>query len=524
MSSTHWAQDIRVYWLAFIAYWGIVLYGYDTGIAGGVVSQPFFQEHFGLQGASNKERLTDVSTNVVSVLQAGAFFGSLGSVPFSKKIGRKNTLLVFTVLFTVGAILTTIAQGSHGLAEIYAGRVIAGVGIGAITAVTPAYVSECAPKDKRGRITGLFQVMVAIGIMISYYINYGISLSKKLSSGPTVWKIPFGFQLVPAGIMFFGLLTVKESPRWLVSVGRIPEAQRNLAYYRKQPADSLEVKHELAEIEAAVFEEMEARSRVGLKQAFLGKGNWIRFVITFFLFLFQQWGGQNAVSYFAPQIFKSIGYDSVKSSLFASGVYGAIKVAATAAFIFFGVDTLGRRPSLIVSSIGMSTTFFIVGAILKTKPPVVGGGVSSASQAMAAMLYIYVCFYSIGWGPLPWVYSSEIFPTETRHYGLALASATNWLFNFNLTQVTLKMSQDLGYKLFFMFATINIGLMLPFAILIPETKGRSLEDMDVIFGSVTAEKRAADITKRERDMDSELQSSSSRGEKLESTSSVEDKV
>ena len=132
----------------------------------------------------------------------------------------------------------------------------------------------------------------------------GVSLHIK--SGFSVWRIPFGFQLVPAGLMAFGLLTVKESPRWLASKGRIDEAVTNLAYLRRRPVDDHEVRAEMAEIEAAIEEEREARKGLGAKEAFLGKGNWIRFVIAIVIFILQQWSGQNSVGYYAPQIFSSV--------------------------------------------------------------------------------------------------------------------------------------------------------------------------------------------------------------------------
>ena len=132
----------------------------------------------------------------------------------------------------------------------------------------------------------------------------GVSLHIK--SGFSVWRIPFGFQLVPAGLMAFGLLTVKESPRWLASKGRIDEAVTNLAYLRRRPVDDHEVRAEMAEIEAAIEEEREARKGLGAKEAFLGKGNWIRFVIAIVIFILQQWSGQNSVGYYAPQIFTSV--------------------------------------------------------------------------------------------------------------------------------------------------------------------------------------------------------------------------
>ncbi|KAJ6590247.1 general substrate transporter [Mycena sp. CBHHK59/15] len=504
----HIFKNIRVYWLAFIVYWGIVLFGYDTGIAGGVVSAPFFLQHFHLlnpDGTPNVSRNNAVSSNVVSVLQAGAFFGALGSAPLSAKIGRRYTLLGFSVIFVVGAILTTVASGPGGLAEIYSGRVITGLGIGGISAVSPAYVSECSPKEVRGRITGLFQVFVAFGVMMSYWVNYGIGVHIK--PGPKLWQIPFGIQLIPAGIMCLGLLTVKESPRWLASVGRTEEAIANLAYLRKEPEDSVAVIHEMAEIEAAINEEHEARKGLGVREAFLGKGNFIRFVIAFVIFLLQQWSGQNSVNYYSPQIFASIGYTARKNGLLATGIYGVVKLTATSLFVFFGVEWLGRKASLFISAMGMGTLFFIIGAILKTHPPPATGANSvvanppPASKAMAAMLYIYVCFYSMGWGPLPWVYCGDIFPTRTRHYGLALASASQWLWNFTLSKTTPTMVTNLGYKLFLMFGTINIAGMGLFSLLIPETKGRSLEDMDVIFGTVSKEHRDADIAKQEQALD-----------------------
>jgi len=354
--------------------------------------------------------------------------------------------------------------------------------------------------------------------MMSYWVNYGVGIHIK--PGPKLWRIPFGMQLIPAGIMCIGLLTVKESPRWLASVGRTEEAITNLSYLRKEPQDSEAVIHEMAEIEAAINEEREARQGLGLREAFFGKGNFVRFVIAFVIFLLQQWSGQNSVNYYSPQIFASIGYSGRRSALLATGIYGVVKLIATSLFVGLGVEWLGRKASLFISAMGMGTLFFIVGAILKTHPPPATSGnsivetVAPASQAMAGMLYIYVCFYSMGWGPLPWVYCSDIFPTRTRHYGMALASASQWLFNFTLTKLTPTMVTNLGYKLFLMFGTINILGMGVFSLLIPETKGRSLEDMDIIFGAVTQEKRDADVAKQQRAMEQHQEDRSDSEEKV----------
>ncbi|KAJ4493449.1 general substrate transporter [Lentinula edodes] len=293
-----------------------------------------------------------------------------------------------------------------------------------------------------------------------------------------------------------------------------------------RPTDDIELLHELEEIEAAIEEEREARKGLGWNEAFFGKGNLIRFVIASVIFLLQQWCGQNFVGYYAPQIFASIGYTVNKNSLLASGVYGVVKLVATSIFIFifFGVETLSRKLHL-----------FLIGAMMKThalpatSSTSVVTAISPASQGMAAMLYIYVCFYSMGWGPLPWVYVSDIFPIRTRHYGLAVASASQWLWiasllisrhqfhltffcrqDFVVSHQTLLIEQHLGFKFFLMFATINIGAMGTFSLLIPETKGRSLEEMDIIFGSVSAEKRSADVAKFEHALDNGPEISSTR--------------
>lgn len=302
--------------------------------------------------------------------------------------------------------------------------------------------------------------------------------------------------------MALGLLFTRESPRWLVMKGREPEALRNLAFLRRRPVTDHALIEELAEIEAAVREEREARAGLGLREAFLAPGNRIRFIIAFVIFLFQQFSGQNSVNYYAPTIFESIGYNKTSTSLLASGVYGIVKLVATTLFVLFMVDRFGRKWTLFTSSFGMGVLFYIIGALLKTYPPnPKAANPAPASKAMAGLLYIYVCFYSCGWGPIPWIYCSDIFPNRTRHYGMALASASQWLFNFTLSKITPTMVTALGWKLFITFATINIFGGCVFIFFLPETKGKSLEEMDIIFGAVSREQREADVARAERDLE-----------------------
>ncbi|KAG5351841.1 hypothetical protein C0989_004731 [Termitomyces sp. Mn162] len=261
--------------------------------------------------------------------------------------------------------------------------------------------------------------------------------------------------------------------------------------------------HEMAEIKAQAGEEHDARKGPSFWDVLTSKGEGVRFGIAFSIFALQQWSGQNSVGYYAPQVFETIGFTGTKNSLLASGVYGIIKLLATIIFVFYLVETLGRRRPLLISSLGMGTLFLAIGVLLKAHPPTSDSDHTAdptttlAAKVMAALLYLYVCFYSIGWGPLPWIYAAEIFPTRTRHYGLAVASASQWFWNFVVAKATPDLIARLGYGIFFLFGVVNIGAMAVFAFFLPETKGRSLEDMDVIFGSVTAEARAAHVAERE---------------------------
>ncbi|KZT57576.1 general substrate transporter, partial [Calocera cornea HHB12733] len=479
-----------------------ISYGYDTGIAGGVVSNAWFQHQFGLTAAN----ANDLSANIVSVLQGGAFFGSAFSAPLAAYLGRKWTLIICSLIFILGAILTTVAQDqfNRGLSYIYAGRVISGLGIGAISSVGPMYAAEIAPKEIRGRISGLFQVWVAVGVSLSYWVNYGVSLHSPPNSSQ-IWQIPFGIQILPAGLMCLCLLFCKDSPRFLAMRGRTQQALDALCWYRRASPYDDEIQAEFAETEATVLEERDSRSGLTLREAILGKGNWPRYVIAFVFMCLQQFSGQNIVGYYGPQLFKSIGYIGQTPALLASGVYGIVKLVATSLFIAFGVERFGRRWSLFGSAWGMGITFLIVGALYLSHPPDPNNpNPSPSSQAMAGMIYLFCVAYSFGVGPLPFLYCSEIFPNRTRHIGMAWAGMSQWLFNFTISRIALAMETALGGKVFITFGVINIGGMATFAYFLPETKGRSLEEMDVIFGSVKAEDRSAGIQRAEIEIAADL--------------------
>ncbi|KIJ37450.1 hypothetical protein M422DRAFT_781797 [Sphaerobolus stellatus SS14] len=469
-----YTQNSRVYLLTLVAYLGAFIFGYDTGVAGGVLQMEGFRHDFGLLNLP-PQKLTNITAHVVSILQGGCFFGALMAAPLSEKIGRRGALLIVSLVFLIGAAIQVGTTSE--LSFIYGGRFLSGLGVGAMSMLGPTYVAEVAPKEVRGRITGLFQVCLTVGIAVSYWIVYGVNIHFKATS--IQWRIPIGFQIVPVGVMFILLFFCRESPRWLARHNQEEQSLKNLSWFRKLPIDHPLVGDEFTEILTTVKEERESR---GAFQECIKRGNWIRFVIAWSIFTLQQWSGQNSIGYYAPEIFASIGLGNTNVTLFASGIYGLVKVVATTIFLFVGIEQIGRKKSLMGGAFLMGSFFFILGALFRARAPVVnviptttGSHVTAPSIAMAVMIYLYVIPYCFSWGPVPWVYCSEIFSNNLRSYGVAWAAATQWFWNFVVSYVTPILEARVVYASF-----------------LPETRGLSLEDMDILFGAISLENRHRD--------------------------------
>ena len=255
MARTSMFKNYRVYILTSVAYMGSLLFGYDTGVMGSVLALTSFKEDFGLPTSKTgfaDEKNANISSNVVSLLTAGGFFGSIAAAWANERFGRRYSLMFFSLILLIGAAIQTAA--THSIGQIYAGRVIAGLGIGGMTSITPVFVSENAPAEVRGRIAGLFQEFLVFGTTFAYWLDYGVSLRIKPSTKQ--WRVPVAIQLIPGGLMLIGLFFLKESPRWLMKQGRHDEALDSLAYIRNTERTDPEVLHELAEVRAAVDEEI----------------------------------------------------------------------------------------------------------------------------------------------------------------------------------------------------------------------------------------------------------------------------
>ncbi|KAF2105433.1 MFS sugar transporter-like protein [Lophiotrema nucula] len=432
---------LRAYWLGTVVCMGGFLFGYDSGIVGGVLTLQSFVSSFDY----DTRHKTRVNSLAVGLQQLGAFVACFGAWPLTNRLGRRVALMLSSAVFVVGAIIQTV--DTHSMGAFYAGRIIAGIGLGAATVVVPTYSSEMTPKELRGQIGSFFQLMYTIGIFTSYWVDYA-------------WQIPIGLQIVPAAFLGLGMLTLKESTRWLTQKGRHEEAWESLKWVRA--SDAQDIADEMGEIRTGV--EIEERETEGFRFKELLEGpNFKRIFTAFAVFTAQQATGATAFAYFGPQYFKLLVGGGDKD-LLLTAIFGAIKVAACGTFVLFLSERVGRR---------QISTAAVVKNILAPDQ----GNVTSSGIATVALIYLFVIAYNFSWGPLPWPYVSEIFPTRIREPGVAIGVSSQWLFNFVFSLVTPYMIDDLGRGTFTFWGLADATIAIGTFFFLKETKGLSLEEI-----------------------------------------------
>ncbi|KAL6884971.1 general substrate transporter [Trichoderma longibrachiatum] len=462
----------RATYLVALSCVGSFLFAYDTGIVGGVLTLQSFQRDMGFS-EREKENVASLSA---SLLQAGAFFSCLFVWPFTARYGRRWALAVASLIFNIGAILQLFYQ--HGIATWYAGRTISGIGAGVATVIIPMYSAEMAPKEIRGQLGSLFQFFFTLGVSASYWVDYGAA-QHMAPSTTRQWRVPVALQLVPGGILGLGMLLTKESTRWLAQRDRHEEALESLIWVRG--GDRLEVRMEFREIVAGIEEEERLTAGFSWKEYWL-PANRHRIFLAVTLQIGAQLTGNTSLAYFSPQVFQAVG--AGQNALLLSGFFGVCKVVSCAFFLLFLVERIGRRWSLLAGSFLMGAYMFIISVLTQRYPPRVDGGrLTPPAIASLTMIFLEAMTFNISWGPIPWLYMSEIFPTRVREGGIAVGAATQWLFGFTLSQVTPAAVNNLGWKAFLMFCCFNWALVLYTWFFIKETKGLSLEEMDILFNA-----------------------------------------
>ncbi|RAL58936.1 hypothetical protein DID88_009227 [Monilinia fructigena] len=497
--------NARVYFCATVAAFCAVMIGYDSAFIGGTIALTSFQDEFKWSQYSEKEALL-ISENIVSLYQAGAFFGALGAYAAGHYLGRKMGLQVFSGIFVLGAGLMLGANGDRGLGLIYGGRVLAGIGVGGASNLTPIYISELAPPAIRGRLVGLYEMGWQVGGVVGFWINYGVSTT--MPANHEQWIIPFAIQLIPAGLMFAGLFFIKESPRWLMSRGDRATALKNLCWIRKLSQDDIYMLEEVSSIDAAL-EEQQSTVGLGFWQPFKALGNdrkvMYRFALGCSLFFWQNTSGINAINYYSPTVFKEIGVVGTNTSLLTTGIFGVIKAVVTLIWLFFLIDNFGRRNLLIWGALAGAICLYYVGAYIAIADPSShhSNSLTAGGKSAMAFFYLWTASYTPSWNGTPWVINSEMFPQNVRTLGQAFAAASNWFFNFLVARFTAQMFEAMGYGVFLFFASLMILSIVFVFFLIPETKGIPLESMDRLFSRELKARHAHSIVLRELKDDEE---------------------
>lgn len=462
-----------------------IIIGYDTGFIGGTVELKSFQTEFGMDKMSASENSL-VSSNVVSVFHAGAFWGALFVYPIGEVFGRKIGLIVSGFMLTLGCAIAMISNSERGLGAVYALRVLSGIGIGGCSGMAPMYISEISPASIRGKLVGCFELSWQIGGIIGYWINYGVQENQPISTKQ--WMIPFAIQLVPAGMFWILTFVIPESPRFLVSKGKIEKARKNLAFLRNLPEE-----HEYSLHEMDLFiADSEKKARIGtgffapMKEVLSNKKLILRLILSTSLFPMQNGTGINAINYYSPTVFRSLGVSGSNAGLLSTGIFGIIKGVASVIWMFFIVDNLGRRFALIVMSIPLSICMWYIGAYVYIADPTArlasgNAEMDAGGKAAQGLLYIWTFFYGASWNPTPWVINSEIFSQDIRAFTQAVNASSNWFWTFIMSRFTGKAFDATSYGLYFVFGACMAVFPCVIYVLYPETKGVPLEAVDYLF-------------------------------------------
>ncbi|KAK0668189.1 putative permease [Cercophora samala] len=483
----------RVYLLACSACFGAMSFGWDSSVIGGVIVLPPFVRDFGL-GDRNSVATANLAANIVSTLQAGCFLGAVIASPLTDRFGRKWCLIGVSLVIILGVIMQAAASGK--LAAMYVGRFVAGVGVGAASAVNPIYVSENSPRAIRGLLTGLYQLFIVTGGMIAFWINYSVSIN--FPDGPIMYIFPLAIQALPAALLCGCMLLCHESPRWLARQDRWEDCKRILANIRNLPPTHPYVQEEFQEI---VDQLEQDRRLIGdatywklQKEMWTIPGNRKRVLISITLMICQQMTGTNAINTYAPTIFQNLGLTGTSTSLFSTGIYGIVKVVSCICFLLFMADSLGRRRSLLWTSIAQGLAMFYIGLYVRISPPKAGQDVPPAGYFALVSIFLFAAFFQFGWGPACWIYASEIPAARLRSLNVSYAAATQWLFNFVVARAVPTMLVTVGsdgYGTYLIFGSFCFSMFVFVWFFIPETKGVSLEAMDKLFGMTDAPEKAS---------------------------------
>lgn len=452
-----------IFGITLVATLGGLLFGYDTAVISGAEKsiQAYLIIPLGLS--------TFIHGATVSSALIGCIIGGFMSGVFSNRFGRKKTLLIAAVLFFISALgsgypealFFTKGEPTIGLLWMFNFyRVIGGIGVGLASAVSPMYISEIAPADIRGRLVSFNQFAIIFGMLVVYFVNWGIAFGQPLEwINDLGWRYMFASEAIPAALFGILLFLVPETPRYLVLSNRDDKA---LSILNKINMDKLRAQAIFAEIKQSIGHVTERSSIFAYGKVVI--------LIGILLSVFQQFVGINVALYYAPRIFESMGA-AKDASMLQTIIMGFVNVVFTVVAILT-VDKWGRKPLLITGSIGMALGMFAISWLSYNE--IIG-------ISTLVFIILYTASFMMSWGPICWVLISEIFPNKIRGQAVAIAVAAQWTANYLISSTYPAMMEYSGALTYGFYGLMAVLSALFVWKMVPETKGKSLEEMEKLW-------------------------------------------
>ena len=442
-----------IYIAAIFAALGGLLFGYDTGVISG--AELFLKNDFTLT--------TFALEVIVSGVLAGAAAGALLGGRMADLFGRRRLLIVTAIIFGLGGLACAAATST---AILIVGRIVVGLGIGLSSGTVPVYISEVSPADARGWQVSLFQLAITVGILLAYVVDYAFAAIQG-------WRWMFGLAVVPAAIFGLGMVFLPESPRWLAAHGHVDRARAMLARIR----GTSDVDIEMREIVEGIERDQDRHGRLSdlfapsLRPAL---------IVGIGLAVFQQVTGINTVIYYAPLIIQSSGISSASGAILATAGIGVVNVLMTIVAMWL-IDRMGRRPLLLTGIAGMVITLGVLGLAFH-----MAGRTGALAWLAVVSMMVYVASFAISLGPIFWLLISEIYPLKIRSSAEGLAAAFNWGSNLLVSLTFLTLLQMMGpTRTFWLYGAFAIAAWVFSYYQVPETKGRTLEEIEQFWRSET---------------------------------------
>ncbi|KAH7119825.1 general substrate transporter [Dendryphion nanum] len=489
------------FWVTVACATDMTLFGYDQGVFGGVIITPDFLDQHKLNG-----RTTMIST-ITAIYDIGCFVGAISVCAIGDPLGRRNCVLLGTAIMSIGAI---IQVASFNIPMMFVGRIVAGIGNGINTSTAPVWQGETSKASWRGKLIIIEMIMNIAGFSLSNWINYGFSFV----GGSAAWRIPLAFQFLFIIILFATVPWLPESPRWLMAKGRVEEAEKILADLENTEEDDPFIVTQSNDIQWAVQYEKDnavrwrdlLRGKTGsqagthtIRRVLLGMGTQAM----------QQLSGINVTSYYLPTVLiVSVGLTNNLARLLA-----ACNSVSYLLFSLIGIPNVerwGRRKMMMYAAAGQSFCYLIITICIRyNENDALAFEIRRQwAKASIAFFFLYYVFFGIGWQGVPWLYPTEINSLAMRTKGAALGTATNWIINFMVVEITPPGIESLHWRFYIIWTIFNFSFVPIVYFLYPETAGRTLEDIDRFFAGhapllVYKDKEAISSKRPERFVNSE---------------------